>query len=173
MRSEKIAIRREVGEQIDAARYLFVVEYGGMKMEQLEELRKTLRKENARFRVFKNTFLRHAVAQRKSAGALEGFFSGMTAVVFGEDDPVATARSLRRFHEVNKTPVLRGGFLEDHPLTAVQIAELASLPSREQLLSRVVGTLAAPMAGLVGVLSAVQSQLVRVLKAIEEKKKDT
>lgn len=169
MRSEKIAIERELQEQVGKARSLFIVEYKGMKVAQLNELRRLLSNDHARFRVFKNTFLRRAAADRQWPAEFGDNLKGMIAVVIA-DDPVVAARLLYRFSTANKMPLLRGGILEDRPLSAAQVTELANLPSREQLLGQLVGTLASPLSGLVGVLNAAQSQLVRVLKAVETKK---
>ncbi len=169
MRSEKIAIQREVQEAVDAAGYLFVVDYTGMNVTQANALRRQLRKDNARLRVFKNTFLRKAVAERNWPESICGDIHGMVAVVMG-DDPVAAARALKRFTAEHKILAVRGGVLENCKVNAVDVVELASLPSRDQLRAQVVGALAAPMAGLVGALSGVQGKLVRVLKAVENKK---
>ncbi len=169
MRSEKKAIKREVQETVDTTDFLFIVEYTGMKVTQADALRRRLRKDNARYRVFKNTFLRNAAAERKWPDSLSDSFQGMVAVVVG-DDPVAAARSLKQFGAEHKVPVIRGGVMDSTVVSAEDIVALASLPSCEQLRGQLVGALAAPMAGLVGVLSGVQSKLVRVLKAVENKK---
>ncbi len=169
MRSEKIAIKREVQQEVDAADYMFVVEYTGMNVTQADALRRQLRKDNGRLRFFKNTFLRQAVAERNWPESICDDIQGMVAVVVG-DDPVAAARSLKRFGAEHKVPVMRGGVLEDCKVSAADLAELASLPSRDQLRAQVVGALAAPLTGLLGTLSGVQSKLVRVLKAVEDKK---
>lgn len=169
MRSEKEAIQREIQETVATADYLFIVEYQGMKVTQIDALRRQLRKDNARFRVFKNTFLRRACAEREWPETVAENVGGMVAVVVG-DDPVGAARSLKKFGGEHKVPVLCGGVLGNAAVSAQDIEALASLPSVDQLRGQVVGALAAPMAGLVGVLSGVQSQLVRVLKAVENKK---
>ncbi len=169
MRSEKEAIKREVQETVAATDYLFIVEYSGMKVQQIDALRRRLRKDQARIRVFKNTFLRDVCEERKWPATVGDKVDGMVAVVVGED-PVAAARTLKKFGSEHKVPVVRGGVLENRPVSAEDIDAVASLPSIDQLRGQLVGALAAPMSGLVGVLSGAQSQLVRVLKAVENKK---
>ncbi len=169
MRSEKIAIEREARERFDGVKYLFVVAYDGMKVAQMDALRRQLRQERASFWVFKNTVLRRAAADRGWPAPFRDGLRGMLGVVTG-DDPVATARALQRFGVENKVAAVRGGILDNQLLSADEVVAMATLPSLEQLRGQLVGALAAPIAGLVGVLGATQSQLVRVLKAVEEKK---
>ena len=93
--------------------------------------------------------------------------------MFGKGDVAQTAKVLKDFIKENEKPVIRLGAMQGVALTAAEIVQIATLPSREQLLSQLVGVLAAPMSQLVGVLNQKVATIVYVLKAIEDKKQQS
>lgn len=169
MRPEKEAIAREIRSRIETANYTLIVNYGRMKVDQISEIRRRLRGTDSRMLVVKNTFLRHVLTDM-GGDRLEGSLGGQIAIVTGAGDITRTAKVLSQYHEESGLLEVRGGKMGAAVLSAGDVQELALIPSREILLGKLVGTIAAPMTQLVGVMKQKVSSLLYVLKAIEEKK---
>lgn len=168
MRAEKKSMASEIRTKVEQAGFVILADHKGLNVAKTSELKRRLRGVNAGMQVVKNRMLGH-VAREIGLTALDVKLSGPSAMVFGKD-AVAAAKVLRDFIKENEKPVIKSGSLGSQSLSAQDIAALAALPSREELLAKFVGTLAAPMSQMVGVLNAKLSSLLYVLKAIEEKK---
>jgi large subunit ribosomal protein L10 len=169
MRPEKAAMAAELKSKLSDASFVILADYKGLNVVKIAELRRRLRGVNAQLQVIKNRVFAH-VAKELGYKGFDQPAAGPSAMVFGKGDVVATAKILKDFIKENEKPVIKTGALQGEALTAADITQLASLPSREQLLAQVVGTLAAPMTQLVGVLQQKTATIVYVLKAIEEQK---
>jgi large subunit ribosomal protein L10 len=169
-RSEKEKIVGELLERLKKSQAVFVVGYHGMDVPTMEQLRRNLRGIEGELKVAKNTLMRLALGQAGFSG--DGhLLKGQNAFVFSYRDVVQVAKALADFAKKFPQLEVRGGFLGTRLLTAQDVQRLAELPSREELLARVVGGVAAPLVGLLGVLQGVLRNFVWVLKAIEEKKR--
>jgi len=164
MRPEKTLIVADVREKLQSSPYLLVVDYTGMKVPHFEELRSRLRGVGARFSVVRNTFLKIA-AKDLSMPELEGSLAGQTAMVTGESDICGAAKILKTFAAEFKKPTVRAGVLDNAPLTADQIGELADLPSKEVLQAKLLGLLQTPAGQFVRLLNEPGASLARVLQA--------
>lgn len=164
MRIEKTLIVADVREKLKASPYLLIVDYTGMKVTHFEELRTRLAVAGSRVSVVRNTFLKIA-AQELGMPELDSLLAGQTAMVTGEIDICAAAKVLKTFAAEFQKPVVRAGVLDNAPLTAVQIAELADLPSKDVLRATLLGLLQTPATQLVRVLNEPGTCLARVLKA--------
>jgi large subunit ribosomal protein L10 len=168
-RAEKTAIVEEIRSRIDRGSFLILAEYRGMKVEQLNALRRKLRGTGAEVHVYKNRMIR-VVTRERGWGGLDTALRGQSAMVTG-GDVVQTAKALQQYAaETSGRPAVRGGVLGRAVLSASDVSALAALPAREVLLAQMVGTVAAPLSRLVGVMQQKLSSLVYVLKAVEEKK---
>ncbi len=167
--AKKEATIEELRKRIASSPNLFLTDYVGLTVEEITKLRGELRKDGTTYAVVKNTLFKRAAGDELAA-KLEEFLAGPTAIVFGGTDPVAPAKALKQFSDATKPVSVKVAYLDGHIVDAKQVAILASLPSRTELLTRLVGSLSSPMRGLVTVLSGNQSGLVRVLNAIREKK---
>lgn len=154
---------------IAAQRGAVVAEHRGLKVSEMTALRKKLRGVGAEIRVVKNTLIRRA-AEGTPFGGLSGHFTGPTAVAFSHGDPVALAKAMKEFAASTPKVTLRAGFVEGRVLTAKEVETLASVPSREVLLSRLVGGLASPITRLAQALSGPPRKLVYVLESIRKQK---
>jgi len=132
------------------------------------QLRKQLREAGVEYKVYKNTLAKRALDEI-GAGAAADMMNGPTAWAFCAD-PVMPAKLLKEFGQTAKMVTMSGGVLEGKVIDASQVMALADLPSREQLLAQVVGTIAAPLRNLVGTLNALPRNLVNVLDQVREKK---
>ncbi len=164
MRPEKTLIVADVREKLQSSPFLLVVDYSGMKVQHFEELRSRLAGVGARISVVRNTFLKIA-AQDLKMPELESSLTGQTAMVTGESDICGAAKIVKIFSAEFKKPTVRAGVLDNAPLSAEQVAELAELPSREVLLAKLLGLLQAPASQFVRLLNEPGASLARVLKA--------
>lgn len=153
VREEKVRRVEELRDRLTRARGVVLAEFRGLTVEQQTRLRRELRGAGVEFRVVKNTLARIA-ARGTGAEALEASLVGPTAMAFGFDDPVAPARELvRAARELRDALAVKAGWVEGRLLGPDEVRQLAELPPREQLLARVAGGLAAPLAGFGGVLA--------------------
>jgi large subunit ribosomal protein L10 len=148
-----------------------LVDYRGITVPQVTELRRQIRAVGGSYRVVKNTLARRAVA----GTPFESFtssFTGTTAVVATSKDPVAMAKALTTFVKATPAISIRGAVVQGRAVTPAAVDDLANLPSKEQLYAKLLYVLQAPMQGLVTVLSGVPRGLVTVLAAAEKKKNE-
>ncbi len=167
---EKEAAIAELKENIQNSTVAIMSQYKGITAGQVTTLRAQFRGENITYKVYKNTLAKRALAELdlSSAGDL---LDGPTAWAFS-NDPVAPAKILKDYSKKVKVIAMLGGILEGKVVGADKLTKLADLPSREQLLGQVVGTIALPLRNLVGTLSAVPRNMVQVIEAIRKKKEE-
>jgi len=165
----KINQTERVRDRLRVSSASFLIDYRGLKVAELTEFRKNLRKVNAAFRVVKNTLASKSV---KEAGLerLEKFLSGPTGMVFAEGDPVAPAKVIKEFLQNHPHLVIKGGVLGRRILAKEEVSTLGSLPGQEVILSQLLTLMQFPLSKLLIVLNAPLRDLVGVLRAISLKK---
>lgn len=167
MRAEKQAISEEYLKRLNASPFFIVVDYRGLKVGPITELRKRLHQAGAEMHVVKNSIFKIAV---KEAGAGEvGALSGQLAVVTGSRDVSAAAKVVKSFSKEFERPKIQFGFLNNQRLEGAAIMELADLPSIEVLRSKLLGLLMAPATKLATIINTPGTQLARVIKAKADK----
>ncbi len=167
--ARKEAAISDLRESIAGAKHLILTDYTGLTVGEITRLRGELRKDGSAYAVVKNTLFRIAAGD-ELASKLGAFLAGPTGVVFATGDPVSPAKALKSFGDAVKNVNVKVAYIDGILVDAKQVWVLASLPSRHELLAKLVGSLASPMRGLVTVLAGNQSGLVRVLSAVREKK---
>ena len=167
--AKKEAAIGELKERIAGAGNLFFTDYAGLTVEEITRLRGELRKDGSTYAVAKNSLFSIAAGE-ELASQLEAYLHGPTAIVFAGSDPVAPAKALKKFSDDVKSVEVKAAYIEGRIVGADQVKALASLPSRDELIAKLVGSIASPLRGLVTVLSGNQRGLVRVLNAIREQK---
>jgi large subunit ribosomal protein L10 len=165
---QKQAVVAEVAKQVSAAQAIVMVENRGMAVADMTRLRAKARASGVYFRVVKNTLVRRAVAETPFA-QLADRMVGPLAYGIGPD-PVAVAKVLNDFAKGNEKFVITGGGMPGLVMSAKDVAALAALPSREELIARLLGTLQAPLSKFVQTLNAVPSKFVRTLAAVRDAK---
>jgi len=158
---EKVA---ELSEALSRSILTIVTDYRGLTVADLQGLRAQLRPHNAELRVAKNTLTKIA-ARQHNMEALEPQLEGPTALVTAFDDPVQPAKIISDFVRTSRIMQIRGAMLEGALISVDQVEALASLPSKEVLIGRVVGGFSSPLYGIVGVLAAPIRSLAYVLQA--------
>jgi len=168
MRVEKQYISQEYLARINASPFFIVVDYRGLKVGPITELRKRLSKAGAEMHVVKNSLFRLAV---KEAGVadLGSALAGQLAVVTGQKDVSAAAKIVKTFSAEFDKPKVRFGYLKNQRLESADIMVLADLPSIEVLRSKLLGVIMAPATKLAAVINTPATQVVRVLKARVDK----
>ncbi len=152
-----------------------VMDYKGLNVEKITGLRRQVMDAGSEIKVAKNTLLKIATKDTEYE-ALHDSFVGQTAVAFIDGDPALLAKVLSKFNKEEKkanpdtTFQLKSGVLENAVLGVDEINQLGDLPSREVMLSQMLGVLASPMTGLVSVLSDIPRKFLRVLTAVAEQK---
>ena len=163
----KEAAVAELREQLQANRTLIVSEYRGLTVRDIQEIRRSLRKQDVTYRVIKNRLLKIAAADTLGS-ALDPLLVGPTAIAFGNDEG-ATAKAvidtMRPFRQVKIT----GAMLGDRAIDADGVIRLASLPSRDVLLSQIAGAFTAPLATTAGLFDAPLREIAGLVAALADK----
>ena len=168
-RDQKTALIAELAERLSSASLGVVTEYRGLTVAQMNKLRRELEGAGASYRVTKNTLTRRAIKETAFA-KLEQLLRGPTGLVTAAKDPVAVAKILVRFAELNNKLKISGGVLDGETLPASSVSALAKLPSREVLIGQLLGLLQAPASQLLRTIQEPGASLVRLLGAIEKAK---
>lgn len=166
MPSQKnIQLLDELKQKVDRATALFFVDYTGLTHQQLEEARRELKESDSEITIVKNTLLNLALKDKKfEVEKIEG----PHAALFSYKDPISTAKILAGFIKKYGLPKIRFGIFENGIVDEEMITKLATLPSREVLIAKLLGTLNAPISNFVYGLNANIQKLALVLKAIEK-----
>jgi large subunit ribosomal protein L10 len=165
---EKKAVVEEIAAQVAGAKGIVLAEYRGLEVGNMTELRRRARGSGVYLRVLKNTLARRAVKDTPFAKLADQMVGPL---VYGiSSDPVATAKVMNEFAKGNDKFVIKAGAMPNAVISAKEVAALASLPSREELLAKLLGTMQAPIAQFVRTLNEVPSKFVRALAAVRDAK---
>ncbi|ADO77822.1 50S ribosomal protein L10 [Halanaerobium praevalens] len=168
-RPEKEAVVKELTDKFSSAKSLVVTDYLGLDVAEMTELRSQLREAGVEFKVVKNT-LATIAANDVEMEEMTEYFSGPTAIAFGEDDAVSPAKVLVEFAKDHEVLEIKAGLLNGEIISKEKVESLAEIPSREELLAKAFASMKAPLTGLVNVLQGNIRGLVQVLNQIKEEK---
>lgn len=174
MPSEKILSQKKevvelLKEKISNAKSVVLVDYRGLTVEEDTELRNMLRKANIEYKVIKNTLLLFA-AKENDLADLEPHLNGPTAMAISYNDELSTSKVLCDYSKKNEKLEIKAGVVDGKVVSLNEIKMLAAIPSKEVLVSKMLGSLNSPITGLVNVLNGNIRGLVVALNAIAEKK---
>jgi large subunit ribosomal protein L10 len=167
--SQKKELVERLATQLAEARISILVDYKGLDVQKITELRYQLRQAGSQMEVVKNTLLNLA-SQNTDAALMKDFFKGPSAIVTSSDDPVSPAKILIDFAKGNEKLEIKAAAFGGKLLSSEQVKDLAKMPSREELLGRLVYTLNAVPTSFVNVLAGVPRGFVNVLNGIKEQK---
>jgi large subunit ribosomal protein L10 len=165
---EKQAVVAEIGVQVAQAQAIVVAEYRGLGVAAMTDLRKKARGSGVYLRVLKNTLARRAVAETPFAGLSDKMVGPLAYGI--SSDPVMVAKVLHEFARGNDKFVIKAGALANQLMSAKDVADLAVMPSRDELIAKLMGTMQAPIATFVRTLNEVPGRFVRTLAAVRDQK---
>jgi large subunit ribosomal protein L10 len=166
-RDQKSAVVDEIAGQLQAAEAIFAVDYRGISVAQVAELRSKLRDADAKFRIVKNSLTERA-ADKAGADALKPLLEGPTALTLVHGDAALAAKALNDTARALNVLEFKGGLLNGNALSADDVRSIARLPSRDVLNGQLVGAIASPLTGLVRTLNALIAGVAIQLQAIYE-----
>ena len=152
MKAQKVD---EVREKIEKAQSVIIFDYRGLTVSEVTELRSNMRKAGVEYVVLKNSIVERAAKAANIDDSVLEMLKGPSAFAFGYDDAVAPAKILKEAIKKYKKCSLKGGIVDGAVMSAADVEKLADLPSREQLLSRMLGSLLSPISGLACVLDQI------------------
>jgi len=166
-RDEKAAVVDRIAGELESSQAVFAVDYRGITVSQVADLRARLRAADATFAVVKNSLTERA-ADKAGAEALKAILEGPTALTFVRGDAAAAAKALSDAQRVTEVLAFKGGLMDGQAVSADDIRAIAKLPSREVLYAQLVGTVAAPLNGLARTLNALISGIAVQLGQIRD-----
>jgi large subunit ribosomal protein L10 len=170
-RATKQAEIQNLTDKFQRSVALFIADYKGMNVEQVTTLRKELSSfKDVEIKVVKNSLALRALETQPYSSALADSLTGTNAIVFAFGDPAAPAKSLVKFETEFEHLKLKSGVLKGQRLDAAAIKSLSTLPSKEVLIAKVMGSMNAPAQNLVGVLAAIPRSIMYALNAVKSKK---
>jgi len=168
-RDQKQNIINDLESKIEKQKSIVFMDFTGIKVKELAKLREGLKENGSEMKVAKKSLMEIAL-KNKGVELDSKKLEGEVAMVFGYEDEIAPSKAVYQFSKENQKAKILGGFLENKFYEMADVIKLAELPSKEQLLGMLVGTLSAPATNLVGVLSGNMRKLVFALSQIKEKK---
>lgn len=168
-RSEKEASVEQLRADLEPDGHVVLTEYRGLTVEQMSRLRRQVRSASGTLKVMKNTLMRRAV-EGTSKEVLGEFLTGPNALVYTKADPVPMVKVVAAASKEYAAMEVKGGVVEGRQLTAAEILRIAELPSRDEMLGKMLGSLMSPLQGFANVLQGVPRKLVYALEAIRQAK---
>ncbi|MCX6765674.1 MAG: 50S ribosomal protein L10 [Candidatus Moranbacteria bacterium] len=167
-KDQKKQLVKDLSEKIKASKSAVFVDYKGLKVKDLSELKKELKKNKVHLKVVKKTLIKRALKDSGIEMDVKGL-EGQVAIAISEDE-IAGAKIIDKFGKTNENIKILAGILQKKLMTSAEVKALAKLPGKEEMLAKLVSTINAPVSGFVNVLAGNIRGLVQVLKAVSEKK---
>lgn len=166
---EKESLVAEIKDRFAGSQAVIMADYRGLTVKEMQELRGMVREAGGEVKIYKNTLTEIAVRELALPN-MDQFLEGPTAFVFIAEDPVAPAKALSTFAKAHQALELKGGYVQNQVVGAEAVKAIATLPSREELIAKLLGTIQNPMRGAVTVLSGPARSFATVLDAIAKQK---
>ena len=158
-----------IKEDIASTTAIWVVDYRGLTVKEIQELRHAIREADAAMKVYKNTLVRIALEQ-SDLPTLEDVLEGPSAFIFSGNDVAASAKAIKEFAKSNPNLEIKGGLMDGEAVSAAEVEAIASLPSREQLMAQIAGAISGVARGLAVTVNGVPSGLARAIQQVADQK---
>lgn len=169
-KAKKTEVLEQIKELIRNSSAMFLVDYKGVNVADINKLRSNFRKEGVTYKVFKNTLFKKALEEIGGYEKLYEQLTGMTGVAFTGDNFVAPAKIIKKYFDETGKLTFKGCYLESTFYGAEQLNTIASMPTKEEIIAGIIGSIASPASGIVGTINAVMRDLVSVVDEIAKKK---
>ncbi|MEW6507481.1 MAG: 50S ribosomal protein L10 [Bacteroidota bacterium] len=169
-KSEKVEFVNKIKELVNNSYGVFLVDYRGVTVEDINKLRVNFRKEGVTYKVFKNTLFKKALEQLGRYEKFNEQLVGMIGVAFVGENFVAPAKIIKKHYDDTKKFVFKGCYIDNNFYGADQLDTLASMPTKEEIIAGIIGSVNSPASGIVGAINAVIRDLVIVIDEVSKKK---
>ncbi|HCY74698.1 MAG TPA: 50S ribosomal protein L10 [Ignavibacteriales bacterium] len=169
-KNEKAELIAEAKELIENASALYLTDYSKINVADISEIRNQFRKEGVKYKVFKNTLFKRALVESGKFEKLANHLEGMTGYAFASTNPVAPAKIIKKYNDTSQKLNLKACYIETEYYDGSKLAELAELPTKNELIAGILGSLNSPASGIVGSIAAVIRDLVSVIDEVSKKK---
>ncbi len=173
-KAQKADAVTEIRDLLNGSESIYLTDFTGLTVEEVNELRKEFYKSEIKYKVVKNTLTARALKETdKYSEHFDKLFetlNGPTGIVFASKDPVAPAKIIKKFSEKTEKPKLKLAIVENEVYGSKQLNQLASLPTKEEVIAGILGSLNSPASGIVGSINAVMRDLFSVIEEVAKKK---
>jgi large subunit ribosomal protein L10 len=169
-KTEKADIVSEVKEMIQNSTAIYLTDYSGINVEDINKIRGEFRKQNVKYKVIKNTLFKRALEEAGKYDKLANHLVGMTGYAFSSDNPVAPAKIIKKYFDDTKKLSLKACYIEDQYYEGKNLDLLANLPSKNEIIAGIMGCIDSPVSGIIGTLNAVMRDITSVIDEISKKK---
>lgn len=164
----------EIKEKLDRASSIYLTDFSGLTVAESNSLRDELFDAKVEFKVLKNTLVKKALEQsdgkfNAQSEKLNEHLKGPTGIIFAFDDPVTPAKIIKKFYDKGEKPKLKLALVENIAYESKQLNQLASLPTKPEIISSIIGSLHAPISGIVGSINAVIRDLSSIIEEVAKK----
>ncbi|MCP5061342.1 MAG: 50S ribosomal protein L10 [Ignavibacteriae bacterium] len=168
-KNEKSEIVGKIKDLVEKSMGIYLINYEGLNVEDISLLRREFIKEGVTYKVFKNTLLKRAFDEVGGYEEFNPLLIGMTGVAFTDENYIAPAKIIEKYFKKNDKFSLKGSYIESQFYGADKLSLLASMPTKEEVISSILGSINNPASGIVGAINAVTRDLVGVIDAISKK----
>lgn len=168
-KQEKVESVAEIKSLVDSASALFLVDYHGIKVADVNQLRRDFRKEGTTYKVFKNTLLKRALQENGGYDDLLDKLTGMTGIAFAGENFVAPAKIIKKYFDDKKNLRFKGCYIDSTFYGEDQLNVLASMPTKDEIMASIIGSIQNPATGIVGAINAVMRDIVSCVDQISKK----
>lgn len=162
-RSEKEEMVSQIKEKFSNANAVYLVDYQGINVEEINGLRREFLKEDISYKVYKNTLVKKALEEIGEYDQLNDLLEGMVGIAFADENYVIPAKIIKKFNDVSKKLTFKGCYIDSTFYGDDQLKVLAAMPTKDEVMASIVGSIASPASGIVGTLNAVIRDLVSVI----------
>ena len=167
--AENKQMLEDIKSDIQACGAMWVVDYRGLTVKEIQALRRAIREADAQMKVYKNTIMHLALSQA-DLPTLDDLLAGPSAFVFAGTDVAASAKAIKEFAKDNENLQIKGGLMDGAAVSAAEVEAIASLPSREELIAQIAGAISGVARGLATAINGVPRGLAQATKAVADQK---
>ncbi len=168
-RNEKSEIISEIKELLESSTAVYLTDYHGINVEDISSIRNQFRDEGVRYKVYKNTLVKRALDEVGKFDKIADHLVGMTGFAFTSTNPLAPAKIINKYFGDKEKLSLKACYVEGEYFEGSQLKTLATLPTKNELIASIMGSLDSPVSGIVGAINAVMRDLVSVVEQISQR----